>query len=129
MKSYSVHGTVQLHILANSVEEAEMKARRKFEKSGLGVLITATRIEPVAPDFWRVGMLVEYVRSAEWAWSTGMLGVVHEVKDPKIPGHEYQVFYVHPLHMRGPKTGEPDTQCSWWTTPQDVRYIEEVEGQ
>ncbi len=127
MKSYSVHGTVQLHILANSVEEAEMKARRKFEKSGLGVLITATRIEPVAPDFWRVGMLVEYVRSSEWAWSVGTLGVVNRLRSEyaKTPGHEYQVFYVHPLHMSGPRTGEPDLQCTWWTTPADVRFIGE----
>jgi hypothetical protein len=82
-------------------------------------------ITPHHPEKWEVGMVVEYLKSSEWAWSKGTRGVVHRLYEPHIgkPGSaDYQVFWVHPLD----KTGEPDFSYSWWTTPKDVTWIEDT---
>ncbi len=129
MKTYRVHGRVDLSIVADSRDDANVIADRRFAETGLPLKVDHIRMEPVAPDRWKVGMLVEYVTDQEWSWCVGTMGVVNRVQTEyaNTPGHVYQVFFVHPLHMRGPKTGEPDKQCTWWTTPKDVRYIGEYD--
>lgn len=81
------------------------------------------KVPPISPPYWKVGMKVRFRESQEWAWSKGKFGVVNARRKEciKKPGSEYQVFYTHPLNQ----DGTVDTGYSWWTTPNDVDWIDE----
>ncbi|CAA2139559.1 hypothetical protein [Hyphomicrobium sp. ghe19] len=69
------------------------------------------------PDFWRVGQKVRTLERKEWAWSAGAIMTIVEVRDPKIPAKDYQVFWTrHHLSKGGEK---------FWTEPNDVELVED----
>jgi hypothetical protein len=72
------------------------------------------------PKVWKIGQKVRYTRDSEWAWSKGDVGFIIELwdRDKGKPTHEYQVFYTA---IGEKKYGR------YWTTPDDVELIEDVE--
>lgn len=119
--------TLRVPTLAENPESATKAVIEALGQAGFyGVTSPSSvsaQLEPMAPDVWKEGMLVEYVASADWAWSRGTRGRIIKLDKDHIgrPGHEYQVFWVSPIH-----DGELDRSYRWWTTPSDVRYIPEV---
>jgi hypothetical protein len=70
-----------------------------------------------APEKWKVGMLVEYVRDmGEFGPNKGDRGKIAEVRneDERKAGDEYQVFWVRL------------SEGIFWTTPDDVVLIEDA---
>jgi thymidylate synthase (FAD) len=68
------------------------------------------------PEYWEVGMKVEYLRSEDWGPSKGDTGEIVSFKeeytgDNRRPAKKYQVFYV--------KVGSG----VFWTTPEDVKLV------
>lgn len=102
--------------------QAEVLFEEELRAGALRPAITV-RESPKAPERWHVGMLVEYLHNAEWAWSRGTLGRIDSFDEGTRdrPGSESQVFFVRPLR----EDGSLDPNCCWWTTPQDVVWIEE----
>ncbi len=73
------------------------------------------------PKVWKVGQKVRYIRDSEWAWYKGNIGYVVELRDEYKgrPASEYQVFYTC--------TDKDAKYGRFWTTPEDVELIEDVE--
>lgn len=68
------------------------------------------------PEYWEVGMEVEYVRNDDWGPSKGDRGVIQSISDNytgrnRRPAKEYQVFFV--------AVGNDPL----WTTPTDVKLV------
>lgn len=70
------------------------------------------------PAFWKVGMKVRYLKDSEWAWRGGDTAYVKQLRSEYAgtPADTYQVFYTGPL----------DGGSIFWTTPDDVELVEEV---
>lgn len=71
------------------------------------------------PSVWKVGQKVRYLQNSEWAWIKGGTAYVKELR-PEYegkPAKEYQVFYTGPKGKGG----------IFWTTPEDVELVEDVE--
>jgi hypothetical protein len=74
------------------------------------------------PPRWKKGMAVRYLDDSDWAWSKGTTAYVVDHRDaPTRPGSEYQVFYTGPYYPRR------DSDPIFWTTPNDVEWVPEMD--
>ena len=73
------------------------------------------------PDFWRVGDLVQFVRTDEYGYKVaGQYARICELDKSGIPASRYQVFWTNLCDSSGNIKLNSGT---FWTTPEDVMFI------
>lgn len=70
------------------------------------------------PQSWKVGQKIEYIRTSEYVWDKGEIGVVVEILEEYAgkPAKANQVFYTRPIKL---------SSGTFYTTPRDVILISE----
>ena len=127
---YTIKGTFIIEVNAEDDSEARSKAESRLKNVLMTYDLNTVNKATSAPAQWKEGMLVEYIRPSEWAWVRGTRGRIiqldiHEERSNRA-GHEYQVFWTSPVDKDG---RVKESAPIWWTTPDNVRYIEEDEMQ